>query len=158
MKFLIVFLLSFALIAQVPKPGSSGGGGGGGTASFSFSPARTSATVLTLPGISANATAVGSYTCPTAIAAGETITVASGTGKLWIARDANCNLAVRHNIVASCSAGCTAYSSAVGFEVGDFQTDPCQLLRAVMLLLYKQMAKSQLILREACHPLNLLCI
>lgn len=87
--------------------------------SVSYVPTRTSGTVLTLPGISANTMGVASYTCPSAISAGATFTVSSGTGTLWVALRSDCTVAVRHNVVGSCSAGCTAVASSSGFDAAD---------------------------------------
>jgi len=113
---------------QIPVPGpivGAGGGGGGSStgaqlAAADYTPTRTSATVLTLPAIAANAMAVGgSYACPSAIASGATFTVSSGTGTLWVALSSDCTVRVRHNVVGSCSAGCTAVASASGFDPAD---------------------------------------
>lgn len=93
-------------------------GAGSGTG-FTYVPTRTSDTVLTLPAIDANTFAVGgSYACA-AVSEGETVTVSSGTGTLWIAVGSDCAVKVRHNVTASCSAGCTAVSSSSGFDATD---------------------------------------
>lgn len=92
--------------------------GSGGTG-FSYEPTRTSATVLTLPAIAAYSIRVGNTICSGAISSGATFTVSSGTGTLWYAVASDCTVAVRHNIVGSCSAGCTAVSSSSGFALSD---------------------------------------
>lgn len=94
------------------EPGSAGGG-------TSYTPTRTSATVLTLPAIAADSMSVASYVCPSAISAGATFTVSSGTGTVWIALGSDCTVKVRHSIVGSCSAGCTAVASSSGFDASD---------------------------------------
>jgi hypothetical protein len=96
-------------------PTTAAGSGGGVT----YAPTRTSDTVLTLPAIAANTMAVSSYVCPSAISAGATFTVSSGTGTLWVALGSDCTVKVRHNVVGSCSAGCTAVGSSSGFDVAD---------------------------------------
>jgi hypothetical protein len=103
-----------------------GGGGGGGVSTGAqlsandYTPTRTSDTVLTLPAVAANAMKIGgSYACPTAISSGATFTITSGTGTLWIALGSDCLVKVRHNVVGTCSAGCTAVGSASGFDITD---------------------------------------
>lgn len=90
----------------------------GGSGAATYTPTRTSATVLTLPAVAAPQFRIGNSTCTASIAS-STMTVSSGTGTLWIGVASDCSLTVRHNIVASCSAGCTAVSGASGFEPGD---------------------------------------
>lgn len=109
----VLGVVAFAQITPIP-----GGGGGGGGVGITWTPTRTSATALTLPAIAADTMAVGTYACP-AIASGATFTVSSGTGSVWFALGSDCTVKARHNIVASCSTGCTAVSSSSGFDPSD---------------------------------------
>jgi len=103
-----------------------------GSAGITWTPTRTSGTVLTLPAVAANTLAVGSYTCPTAISAGATFTVSSGTGTVWFSLGSDCTIKARHNIVASCSAGCTAVSGSSGFDPTDLQLYEWTITSAVL--------------------------
>lgn len=90
---------------------------GAAVAAIDYLPVRTSATILTLPAVAANVHRVGEVGC--AAVASSTLTVTSGTGTLWIARASDCTVVVRHNIVGTCSATCTAVASSTGFDPGD---------------------------------------
>lgn len=105
------------------EPGNGGGGGGGAAnaaqlASNDYTPARTSNTVLTLPAVPGYTFGVGGAACPSA-AASAAVTVLSGTGTLWIGLGADCGVKVRHNILLTCAAGCTAAGGASGFDGTD---------------------------------------
>jgi len=127
MRALLALMLTASLYSQVVVipggigtiPGNTSGGGGGGGSSITWIPTRTSGTMLTLPAIAANSMGVGSYSCPTAVAAGATVTISSGTGFVWLALGDDCTVKARHNVVASCSSGCTAVSGSSGFLSSD---------------------------------------
>jgi hypothetical protein len=95
--------------------GTSGPCGSGG--GVTFVPARTTSQIITLPAID-ETTGVGNHRCP-GVAAGETFTRTSGSGNLWVGRDKDCALTVRHNLVGTCSADCTAVGSSSGFDPSD---------------------------------------
>lgn len=101
------------------EPGtvSSGGGGGGGSLP-TYTPSRTNNTVLSLPAVAAYTFRFGTAACASAIAA-STVTIGSGTGTLWVAMGSDCTVKVRHNVVATCSADCTAIVGSSGFDTTD---------------------------------------
>lgn len=122
MKYVSLFLATLSLYAQITViPGPTGGGGSGG-AGMTFSPARTSPTILTLPAIAANTIRMGPVFCDALASA--TFTVSSGSGSLWVSvtpgTGTTCVLTVRHDVVGSCSAGCTAVGSSSGFLQVDY--------------------------------------
>jgi hypothetical protein len=94
------------------EPGTVSGSGG---ALPTYAPSRTSGTVLALPSIAGSTFRFGGAVCVNTIGAGN-VTVSSGTGTLWVALGPDCSIRVRHNVVASCDAGCTAISGASGFD------------------------------------------
>jgi hypothetical protein len=98
---------------------------------LTYTPTRTSDTVLTLPAIAADQLGVASYNCG-AISAGATFTVSSGTGTLWIALANDCTVVVRHNVTGTCSAGCTAVSGASGFDPADLPLHQWTVTTAVL--------------------------
>ena len=105
------------------EPGAGGGGGGGVTtgaqlAANDYTPVRTSNTGLTVPVVPAFTFGVGAAACTTAVSSAA-VTIASGTGTLWIGMGSDCTVKVRHNVVLSCAAGCAAIGGASGFDMTD---------------------------------------
>lgn len=117
----LIALLALALSAQNikinPFTGLPDLVGGSSSGTTTYSPTRTSSTVLTLPTTTASTLGAGNTDC--ASVATSTFTVSSGTGTLWVAQASDCTIVVRHNIVGSCSATCTAVSSSAGFLQSD---------------------------------------
>ena len=99
------------------EPGTVASGGGGGSLP-TYTPTRTSNTALSLPAVSAYTFRFATAACFNAIAP-STLTIGSGTGTLWIAMGSDCTVKVRHNVVATCSADCTAIGGASGFDPTD---------------------------------------
>lgn len=100
------------------EPGACAGSTtGAAMAAADYPVVRTIATVLTLPAIAAGFARIGEVL--SAAISSATFTVTSGTGTLWIALASDLTVVVRHNVVGTCSATCTAVGSATGFEPGD---------------------------------------
>jgi hypothetical protein len=104
------------------EPGTVSGGGGSSTgaqlAAADYTPSRSSNTVLTLPSVPAFTFRVGTTACANAIGS-SAVTIGNGTGTVWVALGGDCTMNVRHNVVASCAAGCTAIGGASGFDPSD---------------------------------------
>lgn len=116
MKILVAsILLSFALLAQLPKPGGSsvgGGGGGGGATNLSgltdLKPVRTSGTVLT---ISAGMSRFGN-TPYNIVEATATITAGSGSGTAKVFISPSGTVVVEHPTAAGLSLSCSNCSAS----------------------------------------------
>lgn len=105
------------------EPGNNGSGGSSVTtaaqmAANDYSPVRTSNTILTLPAVPAYTFSMSTFACSVAVSSAA-VTIASGTGTLWIGMGADCTVRVRHNVVLTCASGCTAVGGASGFDGTD---------------------------------------
>ena len=98
------------------EPGTVASGGGGSLPTYT--PSKTSNTVLSLPAVSAYTFRFGTAACAPAIAP-STVTIGNGTGTLWVAMGSDCTVKVRHNVVATCSTDCTAIAGSSGFDTAD---------------------------------------